>query len=156
MLSQLNRLTVKADGRYATSEELQFLKDYIQSFEQRINAYQKIQIAEAEILSQVEAKMLAANPNIFRKGNRNVTATCKRDRTHVLRRSAAILLTNDRDRLQNFLLWYQTIVNVFQDKTAAGLCYQIMQEVVKQHLTPQEATLVSPILELNHVILGKS
>ena len=100
--------------------------------------------------------MLAADPNIFHKGNRDVTAICQRDRTHVLRKSAAVLLSNDRDHLQNFLLWYQTIVNVFQDKKAAGLCYQIMQKVVKQHLTLQEAALISPILELNHVILGKS
>ena len=52
MLSQLARLTVEADGRYATSEELQFLKDYIESLDSRVSAYQKIQAAEAEVLAE--------------------------------------------------------------------------------------------------------
>lgn len=157
MLSQLARLSVEADGRYATSEELQFLTDYIESLEPRISAYQKIQAAETEILDRVEAKMQDANPNVFYKGNRDVKATCQRDRIHVLRKSAATILSSDLDRQrESFLLWYQTIIRAFQDEKAAGICYQIMQEVVKQYLTSEEAAMVSPILGLNQVILGKS
>ena len=156
MLNQLSRLSVEADGRYATSEELQFLKDYIQSLDLRLDAYEKISAAHAEIVNSVETQVRATNPDLFRKGNRDVTATCKRDRFDVLRYSAATVLSNDLDHLrESFLLWYRTIVHAFQDEQAAHVTYQVMQEVLKKYLTPQEAALLSPIMGLNQVILGK-
>lgn len=156
MLNQLARLSVEADGRYASSEELQFLKDYIQSLDLRLSAYVKIQAAQAEIVNQVETQVRATNPNLFKKGNRDVTPTCKRDRFDVLRYSTAALLSNDLDHLrESFLLWYRTIIHAFQDEQAAHVTYQVMQEVVKKYLTPQEAALLSPIMGLNQVILGK-
>ena len=155
MLNQLSRLSVEADGRYATSEELQFLKDYIQSLDLRLSAYEKISAAQTEIV-EVETQVRATNPDLFRKGNRDVTATCKRDRFDVLRYSATALLSNDLDCLRDsFLLWYRTIIRVFQDREAAAVTYQVMQEVLKKYLTPQEAALISPIMGLNQVILGK-
>lgn len=156
MLKQLARLSVEADGRYATALELQFLKDYLQSLELRVSAYEKIQAAEQEIISKVEAEIRATDPSLFRKGSRDMTPTCRRDRVDVLRYSAAALLSNDLDRLrEGFLLWYQTIVRTFKDERAAGLTYKVMQEIVKDYLTPQEAALLCPILELNYILLGK-
>lgn len=156
MLKQLARLSVEADGRYATTDELQFLKDYVQSLELRVSAYEKIQSAEEEIISKVEEEIRATDPSLFRKGSRDMTMTCKRDRVHILRNSAAALLSNDLDRLrEGLLIWYQTIVRSFQDQRPAGVTYQVMQKIVKQYLTPQEAALFDPILELNHILLGK-
>lgn len=156
MLNQLARLSVEADGRYASSEELQFLNDYIQSLDVRVSAYQKIQAAQAEIVNAVETQIRETNPNLYRKGNRDVAPTCKRDRFDVLRYSAATLLSNDLDHLrESFLLWYRTIIHAFQDEQAAGVTYKVMQEVLKKYLTPQEAALLSPIMGLNQVILGK-
>jgi len=110
MLKQLARLSVEADGRYASAKELQFLKDYLQSLDQHVSAYEKIQAAEAEIISKVEESIRATDPHLFHKGSRDVTPTCKRDRVDVLRYSAAALLSNDLDRLrEGLLLWYQTI-----------------------------------------------
>ena len=59
MLNQLSRLSVEADGRYATSEELQFLKDYIQSLDLRLSAYEKISAAQTEIVDLVETQVRA-------------------------------------------------------------------------------------------------
>ena len=50
MLTQFYRLKAAADGRYATPEELQFLKDYFKSFNLRLSAYQKIRAGEPEII----------------------------------------------------------------------------------------------------------
>lgn len=156
MLNQLARLSVEADGRYASSEELQFLKDYIQSLDLRVSAYRKIEAAQAEIVQQVETQILKTNPNIYYKGNRDLGETCRRDRFDVLRYSAAALLSNDLDHLrESFLLWYRTIIRAFGDVQAAEVTYKVMQEVLKKYLTPQEAALLSPIMGLNQVILGK-
>lgn len=155
MFKQLARLSVEADGRYATSEELRFVKDYLQSLDQRVSAYNKIQAAEEEIINKVEEQIRERDSSLFCKGSRDVTSICRRDRVYVLRYSAATLLSNDLERLrENLLIWYQTIVRAFKDEQTAGVTYQVMQEIVKQYLTPQEVALFSPILELDRILLG--
>jgi len=157
MLSQLARLSVEADGRYATSEELQFLKDYIESIETRTSAYQKIQAASAEILTQLEAKW-AANENLFQQGNNKLNvATCQRDLGNMIRYTATTVLSSDLDRLrESCLLWYQTIVRAYKYGHIAAITYPFLSEVVKQYLSAEEAALATPVLGLNQVILGKN
>lgn len=157
MLKQLTRLSVEADGRYATTKELQFLKDYIDSVDRRISAYEKIQAAEAEIVNKIEQTRIATDPELFSKVSQvDGTLVCKRDFTNILRYSAAALLFDDCDRMpDNFLLWYKTIVRTFRYDRSAGVTYKVVQDVTKQYLTPQESVLFNPILELNQVVLGQ-
>ena len=85
MLKQLARLSVEADGRYATAEELQFLKDYLDSADQRLSAYEKIREIEEKLIEQVKAKMLSLDSNLFRKGSQDFTAEelrCLKDYLH--------------------------------------------------------------------------
>jgi hypothetical protein len=153
MLSQLARLSMEADGRYASAAELQFLKDYFQSLNHRMSAYKKIQASEKEILSQVEAQMLSLDPNLFRRGSQDVGARCHLDTVHVLRHSAAALLINDTERLRDrLLLWFQTIIGAFH---GPSVTYEVMKNVIKQHLTAEEASLFLPILEIDRTLLGK-
>lgn len=156
MLSQLARLSMEADGRYASAAELQFLKDYFQSLNHRMSAYKKIQASEKEILRQVETQMQSIDPNIFRRGSQDVTAKCRGDFAQVLRHSAAALLINDTERLRDrLLLWLQTILGAVQVKQTSPVTYDVMKKVMKQHLTAEEASLFVPILEIDRTILGK-
>ncbi len=66
MLTQLTRLSVETDGRYAKLEEVQFLKDYLQSMDVRLSAYEKIRAAQEQIILQVEVKMCDMDPSLFR------------------------------------------------------------------------------------------
>jgi len=156
MLSQLARLSMEADGRYASAAELQFLKDYFQSLNHRMSAYKKIQASEKEILSQVEAQMQSLDPSLFRRGSQDVTAKCRGDFAQVLRHSAAALLMNDTERLRDrLLLWLQTILGAVQVKNSSAVTYDVMQKVIKQYLTAEEASLFLPILEMDRTLLGK-
>lgn len=156
MLSQLARLSMEADGRYASAAELQFLKDYFQSLNHRMSAYKKIQASEKEILRQVETQMQSIDPNIFRRGSQDVTAKCRGDFAQVLRHSAAALLINDTERLRDrLLLWLQTILGPFHAKNSSSVTYDVMKKVIKQHLTTEEANLFVPIVDINRSILGK-
>jgi hypothetical protein len=56
-----------------------------------------------------------------------------------------------RERL---LFWFQTIMRAFGAQRSCNVTYTIMQEVVKQHLTAEQASLFLPILEVNRRILG--
>jgi len=156
MLQQLARLSIEAERRYASSSELQFIKDYLDTVDTRISAYEKIQVVEAEIISKVAEIRNAAEPDLFAKVSQvDGTSVCRRDFTNILRHSAAALLFDERDRMpENFLLWYKTIVRSFKYDHAAGVTYKVVQEVVEQYLTPQESALFNPILQLNQVVLG--
>lgn len=156
MLSQLANLSVEADGRYAAQSELQFLKDYFQSLNLRLSAYQKIQAAEKEIIRDVETKILSASPDLLRRGSQDLTSKWRLDTVRVLRHSAAALLIDDRNRLRDrLLLWFQTILGSFQAKKTSELTFQIMQDAIKQYLTAEEANLFIPILEMNRSIFSK-
>ncbi|MBW4578780.1 MAG: phycobilisome protein [Tildeniella nuda ZEHNDER 1965/U140] len=156
MLSQLEKLSLDTDGRYATDEELAFVSTYVQSFGTRVQTYQTLQLVEAAIVQQVEAKMRAIDPDLFRSGNEDMSAKWKRDTVRVLRYSAVAMLMNDPDTLrERFLLWFKTIMKAFSAQKSCNATYVVMQEVVKQHLTPVQASLFCPILEINRQVLGQ-
>ncbi|NJO48990.1 MAG: phycobilisome protein [Leptolyngbyaceae cyanobacterium RM2_2_4] len=155
MLSQLERLSLDIDGRYAADDELQFVNDYVQSFYLRVETYQKLQVAESTIVQQVQAQMRAIAPELLKNGNEDLSAKWKRDTIRVLRYSAVAMLLNDPDSLRDRLLvWMQTIMRAFGAQRSCDVTYRVMQEVVKQHLTPIQAELFCPILELNRRSLG--
>jgi len=65
------------------------------------------------------------------------------------------LLCNEHDHLrEGLLLWHNTIAKSYQFDHTCKTTFTVMPEVVKQYLTPQEAALFCPILELNYIILG--
>jgi hypothetical protein len=152
MLTQFSRLRAAADGRYATPEELQFLKDYFKSFNLRLSAYQKIRAGEAEIIRQVQAKIQSIDPTLFHSGSQDVTNKWKLDTVRVLRHTAAALLFNDSDRFkEQFITWFQTILKAMNVERSAELTYQVMLEVILQYLSAEEAALFIPIWELNRI-----
>ncbi|MGG6269785.1 phycobilisome protein [Leptolyngbya sp. AN03gr2] len=155
MLSQIQRLSQDTEGRYATDEELRFLADYARSYELRVQTYQKLQASEMVIVQQVQAKMRAIDPTLFRQGNEDLTNKWKRDTLRVLRYSAAAMLIDDPESLrERFLFWFQTIMRAFNAQKSCGVTYTVMQDVIKQVLTPSEASLILPILEVNRRMLG--
>ena len=155
MLKQLSHLNIEADGRYATDQELQFLKNYLQSVDQRISAYEKIRDAEEEIIDQTKAQMDSQNPNLFNRDSRDLSSIWRRDVSIVLRYSAAAMLINDLDRLrEGLLLWHRTIVNANKTLNISLATYDLLLESIKQHLTTEEAELITPVLQLDQSILS--
>lgn len=156
MLSQLEKLSLDTEGRYASDEELQFMSAYVQSFKLRVQTYQALQAAEAAIVQQVEAKMRSIDATLFQSGNEDMSAKWKRDTVRVLRYSAVAMLINDPETLrERFLLWFQTIMKAFGTQKSCNATYDVMQQVVQQHLTPLQASLFCSILEMNRLILSK-
>ncbi|MBD2019815.1 phycobilisome protein [Leptolyngbya sp. FACHB-36] len=157
MLSQLERLSRAADGRYATDEELQFIDDYMKTYSLRLQTYQRLQDVEAEIVQRVYAKMRSIDPNLFMNGSEDISAKWKRDTILVLRYSAVALLLNDPDTLcERLLFWLQTVMKAFGAQRSCRITYEVMQDVVKQQLSPPQASLFCSILEVNCRLLGIS
>ncbi|MCU0551335.1 MAG: phycobilisome protein [Leptolyngbya sp. Prado105] len=155
MLSQIQRLSQETEGRYASDEEIRFLAEYTRSFELRVQTYQKLQACEATIVQQVQGKIRATDPTLFRRGNEDVTAKCRQDIILALRYSTTAMLIDDPESMREQLLfWLQTIVRAFNKQKISNAIYTIMQDVIKQVLTPNEASLILPILEMNRRMLG--
>lgn len=156
MLSPMYALGTQMDGRYATDSELHLAGKYVESYTLRLSAYCKIQAAETQIVQQVQTRIRQIDPNILVYDRVDVSKTCERDLLYVLRYSAIALLTNSTTLLEErVLLWLQTIMRSFKDhQRRCDLTYQVMQEVITQYLTPAEAALFSPILELDRQFLG--
>lgn len=149
MLSQLKHLSLEVDGRYATDAELQFMTDYVQSFHLRLQTYQKLQELEPMLVQQTYARMRSLDSTLFTHGKEDISAKWKRDTIRVLRYVAVAILMDDPDTLrERFLLWFQTVMRAFRAERSCNVTYQVLQDVVKQYLTPPQAGLICPILEL--------
>lgn len=155
MLKQMVQLSIEAEGRYASDKELQFIEQYLGSADKRVSAYEKIRENAEQIVHRWEAQKRAHKENLFELDGRDITDICNRDMTNMLRCSAAYMLFDDLDRLQeNLLLWYKTIVKSYGYSKYALVNYQIIQDVIKLFLTADEAALIVPILQLDRAVLG--
>lgn len=153
MLKPLARLSVETDGRYATDGELQFLEDYFVTLEQRITTYEKIRDAESKIVERVEKQKAEINPDLFKLNGRDIKDVCQRDMIDLLRCSAATMLLNDLDYLRdNMLIWYRTIVRAYQYDRHDDTIYKLLENNTKAHLTPEQAKLITPALQLDHTL----
>lgn len=154
MLSQLKRLSLEADGRYATDAELAFLKSYGQTVRQRISGYEKIRDAEDTIMDAAEAQLMEIDSQVFHQGAQDFTDTCRRDRKNTLRHASAAMLFNDLDRLRDgLLLWQQTIVRAIKAEQPSTITWQEIPGVLREHLSAEEMDLMMPALHLTQALL---
>jgi hypothetical protein len=58
------------------------------------------------------------------------------------------------DRMREAVLtWYQTIVLAYSYQKDTEMMYERLEKVVNLYLTPEEAKLAEPILQLNYTFL---
>lgn len=157
MLHKLHQLSIKADARYAKDAELEFIDSYINSFNIRLAAYQKIQSVEREIVDAVYQRLLQNNPQFFDKGGQDYTRKWRQDTTRVLRFAAMALLYDDVDLYKDrFLYWFQTLMYAFNTQENCNQTYTVMKEVVKEMLPTAHANLFCPFLEVTRTVLSTS
>ncbi|MBF2036632.1 MAG: phycobilisome protein [Leptolyngbyaceae cyanobacterium T60_A2020_046] len=153
MLHQLETLCTVTDGRYATDAELRFFQDYLKTARLRFGLYQKIQQLEPQIIQQVLATLQAKDPMLLRMGTTDMTAKWQRDTVRTLRYAATALLIDDPDIFkERMLIWFQTIMRSFKTEKSCHETYLAMQAVVRKCLTPEEADLICPILDLSRAM----
>lgn len=150
MLKELAKLTVETDGRYANASELQFLKNYLDSVENRVVAYEKVRTSAVDIIKKVEEEKHKIHPDF-----ENFYIICKRDVVDLLRYSAAAMLFEDLERLRNgMLVWYKTIVRAYNYEQDSDETYRILQDVIKLYLSEEEVNYIMPALQLNQAVLA--
>jgi hypothetical protein len=155
MLTQLSRLALESDGRYASAEELQFLKDYVQTAQQRSQVYKTIRDQEAFLLDELHTQVKITDAGSLFKGSQDVSNFFKRDQKHILRVASASMLFNDLDFLrEGLLLWHRTIIKAFGVERPAQVACQIWPSVMLKYLSTDEYASMSPVVGLIRAILG--
>jgi hypothetical protein len=154
MLTQLNRLCLEIDGRYARSDELDFVKSYLQSTDLRLNVYQKLCTHAPEIIAKTEEKMKVMDKRIFFNSEHDFTEVWEKDIEMLLRYAAAAVLFNDPDHLrEGLLLWHNTIAKSYKFDHTCDVTFNTMPEIVKEYLTEEEVKLFLPIVQMNKIFL---
>ena len=155
MLKAFKDLANQAEGRYATDAELQFIVDYVNLYQLRLETYQKVQTLEKTFVKDVHAQLTAKEPELLQQNKKDLTVKWKQDTLRVLRYSAIALLLDDAELHQErFLYWFQTIMRAFGAQQSCDTTYALMQDIAQRQLSNVEAALLCPILELNRVALG--
>jgi hypothetical protein len=155
MLTQLSRLALESDGRYASAEELQFLKNYVQTAPQRALAYKTIRDQEAFLLDELYTQAKTTDGGSLFKGTQDVSNFFKRDQKHVLRVASASMLFNDLDFLrEGLLLWHRTVIKAFGVERPAQVACQVWPNVMGKYLSTDEVSFMSPVVGLIRAILG--
>lgn len=154
MLTQLTKLAQECDGRYASDAELEFLGDYLEEIDQRINTYDKIRNMENKLVEQTDIKVKSENPKAFCKNGQDLSSICQRDRKHTLRFLATAMLFNEPDKLRKTFLWQSIIMRAFKDQNPSNLTYKMMGEVMKEEFNDEEMKLVNPALQLVQTMLS--
>nr|ADO84675.1 ApcA4 [Acaryochloris sp. HICR111A] len=154
MLTQLARLSIESDGRYASDSELDFIENYCETIETRINTYAKVRDAAEEIIARMELEKKKADPTLFQLAGKDVTERCQSDLHRGLRYAATAVLFSDLDYLrENPLLWYRTIVHSFGFDRDIDATYAIFPTVVKDYLNDEEMTLMSSVFQVYRSVL---
>ncbi|MEN9215588.1 MAG: hypothetical protein Q6J44_06860 [Gloeomargarita sp. DG02_4_bins_56] len=156
MLTELNQIALQADGRYLMPSEWQPVQTYLAQMRQRLSAYSKIQAAEADIRQEVEKRLFLRSPRFLCQDKPDILNICRRDRENALRYISAMVLTGDMMAYkQRMLCWLQTVSRSFPFyHESARQAYEVMAEVLKEKLTPQEFDLVRPFVELTGEMLS--
>ena len=155
MLTQLSKLSLDADGRYASDSELQFMENYLNSTELRISAYEKIRYNEEQIIEDWETERNNMKEPFFENGGEYVKSMSHRDITIILRCSATAMLINDLDKLRDgMLIWVQTVFRACGMNECSTNIYRILQEIVPRYLSPEETQLILPTLQLNQTVFS--
>lgn len=157
MFQQLEQLSITTDGRYATDAELIFFQDYLKTARLRFSLYQKLQKLEPQLVQQLLTQLKQTRPELLQAGGVDLTAKWQRDTVRTLRYAAAAMLTDDPEIFKDrMLIWFQTIMKSFKAEQSCQETYQILQTLMKQALTPAEANLICPLLEMSRTILGEA
>jgi hypothetical protein len=156
MLSRLQRLSIKADGRYARDGELQFIEDYVRSWSNRVFAYDQLRESTPDLVEMVYERLLKQNPQFFQRGGQDYTSKWRTDTLRVMRFAAMAMLYDDVELYkEKFLYWFQTLMMAFASQDNCNQTYALMQEVVREKLPTPVSTLFCPVLEETRSILGQ-
>ncbi len=148
MSTKIQEMIDKAQDRYLGADELGLLEDYVQSLPERRSLYRMIRDREVELLQNVADRVPQELPNVQ---DTDVEAAIK-DLILVLRYAAMAMLMNDESFLKERLLkWLGELAGMRDLRRLNEAMYKILQQVLKEHLSPTQVGLIQPLITMAQV-----
>lgn len=140
---QIEDKIINADGRYLTDDEIQPFLKYISTYKIRLQTYYQLSQKSDEIVLKALRKLNAGYPSVVQKYGKK----CQFDMTAVLRYAALSMLRDDEAFFQEKLLfWHCTMVRNHNQEAIAA--YQQLKGVINEAMAPNQASLITPYLDL--------
>lgn len=135
---------IDADGSYLDAIGLAPLEHYLQSYQNRVSAYEHLHNASSKIVLQSLQKMAQAHPDIIKRHGKR----CQYDMMETLRYIALSVLRDDEEFFrEQMIAWLDTILLAYRRTNHCATAYRYMQEVINGALPASEADLVRPYLD---------
>lgn len=140
----LEKSIIEADGRYLDTAELAPLEAYLQSYANRVNAYEHLREHSAKMVLQALQKMAQSNPEIIKTHGKR----CQYDMSEVLRYTALSILRDDEVFFnEQMMSWLDTIILAYRRTHHCSTAYRYLQDIVNHTLPPAESDLIRPYLD---------
>ncbi len=142
---RLQQAIIDADGQYLSTEALQPLENYFNSYQKRLNAYQEISQKSNELVLAALRKFARIHPEIIQRSAKR----CQYDMTQVLRYIALAILLDDEFMFQEkMMFWLDTMLRAHHKQEACSKAYHHLQEVCQETLSANTAELIRPLINL--------
>ena len=140
---KIENQVIHADGRYLTDEEMRPLIQYASTYKNRAQTYYYLSQKSNDLVARALQRFRGTHPDIVETHGQK----CRFDMTEVLRYIALSMLRDDEILFQEkILLWHCTMIQ--SHSAQAIVAYQHLKTVVDDTLSPEQAKLIHPYLDL--------
>lgn len=141
----LEQRILEADGRFLNAQELYPLEQYLQSYNTRVETYQRLSKQSEKLILQALRKLAQTYPETIRQhGSR-----CKYDMTEMLRYMALSILRNDEVFFKEQVLsWFDTIMVAYKRTNPCATAYHYLQQIIDSSLPPACSSLIRSYIDI--------
>ncbi|AFY73809.1 Phycobilisome protein [Synechococcus sp. PCC 7502] len=152
MITLLENVLERADGNYVTAQDLRLLDKALSSWQARKEAYNNIQVHEAEIINQAVEAMRTSDRFTAKPMDTLGVDRCRRDMILGLRCCALAMLLEDAEMLKDRVLYWQQ--NIFLAMQLNYHGYKFIWLALQSQLPKEQAELFSPYLKIAHEMMS--
>ena len=153
MHKQIEALFEDAESRYLMPEELNVLSQYVHSVPSRLDVYRTLRDHEIQIMQPIADQLQREFPQVpVDKLERSI-----KNGLLALRYCAMAMLLNDESFLQDRVRgWLDQTSKVYDTHAIDTSLYRQLSQQLDQHLPPQQAALIQPLIKVVQDLLAQS
>jgi hypothetical protein len=145
----LEEKVLAADGSYLEASELRLFEQYLQSYTNRLEAYQTLRDKSSALVVHALRRLAQAYPELVQKHGQR----CQYDMMEVLRYIALSILRDDETFFKEQVMsWLDTVLLAHKKNTECSIAYRHLLEAVTSGLSPSTSSLIYPYL--NSVLMA--
>ncbi len=152
MITLLENVLKRADGAYVNAQDIRLLDHALSSWQTRKQVYNVIEQKELDIIDKALTGMRNGDRFESKPLDSLGVNRCQRDMTLGLRCCALAMLLQDKELLQDRVLYWQQ--NIFLAMQLNYQGYKFLWQSIKELLPTEQAELMSPYMKLAHEMMS--